>query len=194
MRVLLFLFFVVLAFSFLGCSSASKEIKAKLISERTDVFHEVRGEGRMPSQGSADLVIKAQVKTNLEGFYILESKNSPHGKPKYSFLFNIDGQSVVWEAKRQKEDASFYDGQPDWGEGMRYVLEKRIRLAPGYHRIFFALPGDDYFKEFGITLKGNELTVLELNPIYKTEGRNSRPCLLNGVKDFEIFLNGEKVW
>jgi hypothetical protein len=194
MRGLLFVFFMVLAFSFLGCSTASKEIQAKLISERTDVFQEIRGEGGVPPQGSADVVIKAQVKTNLEGFYILESKNSPHGKPKYSFLFNIDGQSVVWEANGQKEDASLYNGQPDWGKGMRYVLEKRIRLTSGHHRIFFALPGDDYFKEFGITLKGSELAVLELNPIYKMGGRNSRPSFLNGVKDFEIFLNGEKVW
>jgi hypothetical protein len=194
MRVLLSVFFVMLTFSFLGCGAASKEIQAKMISERTDVFREVQGEGGMPTQGSADVLIKAQVKTNLEGFYLLESRRSLHGKPKYPFLFNIDGQSVIWEATGQREHTSFYNGEPDGGKGMRYLLEKRIRLAPGRHSVFFALPGDDYFKEFGITLKGNELTVLELKPIYKRGGRNRRPHFLNGVRDFEIFRKGEKIW
>jgi hypothetical protein len=48
MNVLLFVFIVVSAFSFLGCSTASKEIQAKSISERTDIFHEVHRGGGIP--------------------------------------------------------------------------------------------------------------------------------------------------
>jgi len=139
-------------------------------------------------------VIRAEVKTNLEGFHIFESNKSLHGKPTYPFLFNIDGQSVVWEVKGQREDTSFYNGKPDGGKGMRYVLEKRIGLAPGRHSVFFALPEADYFKEFVITLKGNESAVLELEPIYRMGGRSLGRSFSLGVEDFEIFLNGEQVW
>lgn len=41
--------------------------------------------------GFVDLTINAQIKTHLEGWYLLECKNSLHGKPEYPFLFNIDG-------------------------------------------------------------------------------------------------------
>jgi hypothetical protein len=194
MRVLLFVFIAVSAFSFLGCSTASKEIQAKSISERTDIFHQVHGGGRISPQGAADLLIKAEVKTNLEGFHIFESNKSLHGKPKYPFLFNIDGQSVVWEVKGQREDTPFDKGKPDGGEGMRYILEKRIRLASGRHSVFFALPETDYFKEFAITLEGNKLAVLELEPIYRMGGRSLGRSFSLGVEYFEIFLNGKHVW
>jgi hypothetical protein len=194
MRVLFFVFIMVSASSFLGCSTAYKEIQAKSISERTDVFHEVHKAGGIPPQGSADLIIRAEVKTNLEGFHIFESNKSLHKKSKYPFLFNIDGQSVVWEVKGQREDTPFDKGKPDGGEGMRYILEKRIRLASGRHSVFFALPETDYFKEFAITLEGNKLAVLELEPIYRMGGRSLGRSFSLGVEYFEIFLNGKHVW
>ncbi len=62
-------------------------------SVRTDIFTEVEGTGTIPAD-YADVIIKANIKTHLEGYYILESKDL-HGKPGYPFLINIDGQAMV---------------------------------------------------------------------------------------------------
>jgi len=34
---------------------------------------------------------------------------------------------------------------PEGGEGMRYVLDKTIRLAAGPHHVVFGVPYDDYY-------------------------------------------------
>lgn len=97
-------------------------------------------------KGFADLVIKASIKTHLESYYILESKESLHGKSGYSFVINIDGQAVTWKVDGQKDTVPPYDAKgkistnPEAGEGVKYSLEKRVRLAACSHRIFFGIP------------------------------------------------------
>jgi len=184
-----------LACLFAGCSTTSDQIKTKMLSERTGIFQETQGIG-LPPKGMADLVVKAQIKTTAQGFYILESKDSPHGKPQYSLVFNIDGQVVKWEVDGKKEESSFYDKNgkmtADGGEGARYVLEKRIRLSVGPHTIFFVLPGDNYIKEFTVNLRTNEVNILELKPIYMKDSWR-RETFLKGIKDFALVLNGQRL-
>jgi len=195
MRLIVFALLGMLACLFAGCSTASEQIRTKMLSERTDIFQETEGIGP-PPKGMADLVIKTQIKTTVEGFYILESKDSPHGKPKYSFVFNIDGQVVEWKVDGKKEETSFYDKDgkmtADGGEGMKYVLEKRIRLDAGPHEILFALPGDNYFKKFAVDLKKGDVNILEFKPIYMKDNWR-RETFLKGIKDFELFLNGKRL-
>lgn len=75
-----------------GCGGVSKEIAAKYIDQRSDVGYDGSAEDKL-SRYMTDLVIKAQIKRNLAGFYILESKDSLHGKLTYPFLLNIDGST-----------------------------------------------------------------------------------------------------
>lgn len=189
MRRLATLILAVWGIAILGCSNAKEEIRAKSVSEKTDVFHEVQVEDKL-SEGFIDVVLKAQLKTHLEGEYLLESKKSLHGKPTYPFLLNIDGQTVAWEVKGQKEKNKEYEGcvkNHDCGEGMRYTLEKRIRLKEGMHRVFFALPGDNYRTEFEITLKENKHYNLEFKPIYWKQN------YLKGISRFDVFINNAQV-
>jgi len=188
-----------IALAISNAAANEKEITAKSQGDRTDVFSEVKEEG-IPPKGFADLVIKASVKTHLEGYYILESKEFLHGKPEYPFVLNIDGQGVLWKADGQRHIVPAYDDKgkantdPEAGEGMKYVLEKRIRLAAGSHKVFFGLLEENYLKEIDITLKEGEIYVLEFKPIYKYKTRPYRiPTFFKGIKDYEVFLNGNAV-
>ena len=62
-----------------GCGTAVKEMQMKSQSERTDVFVEIK-DGEPIPEGFADLMITANIKTPLAGYYLLESKKSLHGK------------------------------------------------------------------------------------------------------------------
>jgi hypothetical protein len=179
-----------------GCGATAKEIVRMGRSERIDVFTEVRTEGEAPA-GFADLVIKAALKTPLEGHYVLESKESVHGKPGFSFLVNIDGQAVLWKVDGQKEMVPLYDERgkaspdPEAGAGMKYILERKVRLAAGKHRLFFALPEEPYYIMVKITLKEAETNILEFKPRYRYKTVPTRiPTFLLGVDSYEITLNG----
>ena len=183
-----------IAFTISEVTADGKEIMSKSQSDRTDIFSEVKEEG-MPPKGFVDLIIKASIKTHLEGYYILESKESLHGKPAYPFVFNIDGQAVTWKVEGQKHIIPAYDKEgktstdPEAGEGVKYVLEKRVRLTAGSHRIFFGLPEEYYSKNFDITLKEDEVYVLEFKPTYKYKTRPYRiPAFLKGIKHYTVSL------
>jgi len=186
---------IVFGIAIAGCGATMQEIKTKSQSERMDVFSEVKDEGAIP-KGFADLVIKANIKTHLESYYILESKESLHGKHGYPFVINIDGQAVIWKVDGQREDTLMYDEKgkriPEGGKGMRYNLEKKIRLTAGSHKIFIGLPEEDYFKEIEVTLKEGSAYALEFKPVYKRDNRRIQ-SFLHGVKAYEVFLNGKPV-
>jgi len=178
----------------IGCGT-SKDIKSKSLCDKTNVFCETMGADK-PPQGSAELRIKAHIKTHLEGALHVEFTKSFHGEPEYPFLLNIDGQAVTWKVAGQKENIPEYDKKgrrnPEGGKGMRYILEKKIIVAPGPHWIFFGLPGENYSQEFAVTLKEDHLNVLEFHPIYST-GRMHGQCFENGIRSYKVFFNGVQV-
>jgi hypothetical protein len=192
----------------IGCGATAKEIRAKSLSERSDVFHEVKEEGITP-KGFVDVVIKASIKTHLERYYVLESKESLHGKPGYPFVLNIDGQSATWKVEGHEDIKPKYDEKgkavpdPETGDGIKYVLEKKIRMTAGSHRIFFGLPEDDYALEANLVLKEDGSNTLEFKPVYKSERKyysirksermKRNETFLKGIKGFEIFLNGNPI-
>ncbi len=172
---------LVLAVSFVGCTTATKkEITIKSQSERTDVFQEMTAEA-MPLPGFSDLAVKASLKTPLDK------------QTEEAFLVNIDGQSVTWNIMGRKEKAPEYDEKdqpnPERGEGMKYVLTKNLRLSPGPHKIFLALPAENVFKEVSITLKAGEAAALEFKPVYRTP-RHPMQHFTEGIIFFEVFMNG----
>ena len=188
---------ITISITLASCGATTKEIARMSQSERTDAFTEAPAEGVVPA-GFADLVMKASIKTPLEGYYVLESKKSMHGKPGYPFLVNIDGQAVLWKEDGQKETIPRYDENgktshdPDAGVGMKYNIEKKIRLADGQHKIFFGLPGELYYTEVKITLKEGDTAVLEFKPLYRYKTMPTRiPTFLRGIDSYETLLNGQ---
>ncbi len=180
-----------------GCTGAvSRQISTLSTDKRTDVFREVSKGSTVPA-GSVELAVKAEIKTHLEDYYLLESKKSPYGKPQYPFLVNIDGQHVVWEMPGIRDDTPVYDSRgqipPEGGKGMKYTLEKELTLAPGRHRFVVALPGDDYIREIDISLAEDSRNVLEFKPIYAPGGTGHHRNFLRGIKKLEAFLNGREV-
>jgi hypothetical protein len=181
-----------------GCGTAARTIAARSASERTDVFAEVSGSEAAPS-GYADVLIMANIKTHLEGYYRGESKTSAHGKEAYPFLFNIDGQSVLWKADGKKHELPEYvDGKtshdPEAGQGMKYVMNKKIRLHAGSHKLFFGLPEDDYYREVVINVKEGETQMLDFKPVYRYKTRPTRiPTYMQGISHYDFVANGNPV-
>ena len=182
-----------------GCGATVKMIAAKSQSERADVFTEVTDTGAKP-QGTVDLVVKANIKTHVEGDHNDESGKSLHGKPGYPFVLNIDGQAVVWKVDGRKDVDPEYDEQgntsrdPEAGTGVSYILERKIRLREGAHKVYFILPEDDYIVDADIVLRSGEEAVLEFKPLYWHKNVPYHiPTFLKGVKKYEIYLNGARI-
>lgn len=176
-----------------GCMATSQFMKTKSQSARTDVFSEIGGKVAIP-KGYAVLEIKASVKTHTEGFYLLEPKDSLHGKKGYPFVLNIDGQAVVWNVDGEEEIAPFYHENggrnPEGGAGIRYDIRKRIRLAGGNHRVFFGLPGEEYYREFDVVLEEGKAYSMAFEPIYRQDNvRHLRERrFINGIQELKKTL------
>jgi hypothetical protein len=183
----------------LGCGATAREIQRKSESIKTDIFTEIE-DGEPLSKGFTELTIKANIKTHLEGYYIGESKESLHGKQGYQFLINIDGQAVAWKAEGVKDSKPKHDKDgktsrdPEAGEGMKYTLDRHVRVRAGPHKVFFGLPEDNYFTEVEIVLSEGETYILEFKPLYRTKLIPTRiPTYLKGIDRYEVFLNGERI-
>jgi len=163
-----------------GCVTTSQFMKARSQGARSDVFEEVGEKDTVPGE-YALLEIRASIKTHTEGFYLLESRDSLHGKKGYPFVLNIDGQAVVWEVDGREETIPIHfekgGRNPEGGTGVRYEIRKKIRLAAGAHRVFFGLPAEDYYREFDVTLKEGRSYTLAFEPVYKKQRRDTRRFL-----------------
>jgi hypothetical protein len=192
-RMYAFLFAITVGTVLAGCMTTSQFMKAKSQSARTDVFREFGGKEAIP-KGHAVLEIKATIKTHLEGFYLLESKDSLHGKTGYPFVLNIDGQAVVWKDDGEEEIVPPYREKggrdPEGGTGVRYRIHKKIRLAAGFHRVFLGLPGEGYHREFDVALEEGKTYSLALEPIYKPGNvRHLRERqFINGIEAYKKTL------
>jgi len=163
-----------------GCATTSQFMKARSQGARSDVFEEVGEKDTVPGE-YALLEIRASVKTHVEGYYPIESKDSLHGKKGYPFVLNIDGQAVVWKVDGREETIPIHfekgGRNPEGGTGVRYEIRKKIRLAAGAHRVFFGLPAADYYREFDVTLKEGKSYTLAFEPVYKKQRRELRRFL-----------------
>ena len=176
----------------LGGCATTQQIKIKSQSERTDVFQEVRKDAP-PSEGFTDLTIRASIKTHLKGFFPIELGDTRHGERDYPFLINVDGQAAIWKVDGQRERIRTESGKeknPEKGEGMRYILEKRIRLAPGVHSVFFSLPSEGFATEMKVILDAGTPNRLEFRPVYRTL-RRFEENFINGIRRCEAYFNGK---
>ncbi|MRR17963.1 MAG: hypothetical protein EG826_16060 [Deltaproteobacteria bacterium] len=198
-RIMTIAFIGMLILTAAGCAASGKIIKQKAQSERTDIFTEI-GNHNESQQGFAVLNIKATIKTHLEGYYFLESQELMCGKRDYPILINISGQARTWRLEGEKEALPRYGGDgstsldPDAGEGVKYVLEKKLRMPVGAHKVFIGLPNEEYFKEVIIDLREGKTQALEFRPIYKYKTHPVRiPTFMRGIEKFAVYLNGESL-
>lgn len=186
--------FVILV-SMFGCAESRHIIQQKQSVGRSGVFKEYKTGDVVPPSMSI-LTISSSFKTHKDGYYILESGKSPHGKPYYNILVNIDGQPIEWVIESKPENSSLYDedgrrsSDPEAGNGVRYALVKKIVLLPGRHRVFFSLPDDGYYNEFDIFLLKGDGNLLELKPVYHSGGRTPRMrSFIHEVAFFKAYYN-----
>jgi hypothetical protein len=150
---------------------------------------------RRGQAGQVDVIVRLSMKTHRVGWFLFESSISLHGKPGYPFIVTIDGQSVVWREDGQMERTPEFKEEggrtPEGGEGRRYVLQKRFRLAPGVHRFEIDLPEESYAYALELTLEERkEPYLLELKPVYwwvRHLGRH----FTHGVVGLKPFLDGK---
>ena len=190
-RMIRYRLLAVVGLALAGCASNASRaelIKDRSESNRKDVFIEVNEKGVVP-KAYADLVIEASIKTHAEGYYLFEPRDSLHGKPDYPFLLNIDGQAVIWKIDGREETAPRYtpsgEKNPEGGTGIKYLLRKKVRLAPGSHRVSSGLPGESYISEFAITLKEERTYVLAFEPVYRWQGKKRSLLFTGGLKRYE---------
>ncbi len=180
-----------------GCALTTTEIARRSKSTRTDVFSEAPWEGPAPA-GFVDLVVKATVKIPPQPGATAEQTSS------LPFLVNIDGQAVQWAAAGHQENtprytaAGYESRDPEAGLGIRYRLEKTIRLASGTHRVIFGLPREGFLSAFKITLPERKSQVLEFLPLYRSDDQYKRgpvrlPSFARGIAGYQARLNGAGV-
>ena len=180
-----------LVFSLGGCMSARKDmIFSKANSERADVYAAVP-EGCAPQAEPACLTIRFSIKTHVKDFYLLEPTDSTHGASEYPVVVNIDGQGEIWQVKGQLENTPAYDEKgriiAEGGEGMRYTLEKHLRMKPGRHQLYLGFPEDGVSKEVPIELGRGEEVWMELKPVYNQK-RPKGECFYQGISHFDVSL------
>ncbi|MGA2959682.1 MAG: hypothetical protein ABSF48_28700 [Thermodesulfobacteriota bacterium] len=178
-----------------GCAGEGKQTKPQAIQRmRTDIFFEGKGE-QPPPAGTVDLTIKASVKIPTREHFLLESRTPPPTEGGYPFELNIGGQEIVWKVEGTLEKTPISDEKgrtPEGGEGIRYVLGKKIRLAPGAHHVVFGVPYDDYYTEVKVSLKEGEPHTLEFQPIYST-GRRGYETFHRGISRTRVLLDGVRI-
>ena len=172
-----------------GCGGTRKPIipapqSAGLFTEKRDASQ--------PAAGMVDLIVRASVKIPTPEHYLLESRPRPpiEGFP---FELNVDGQEIVWEMRGTPEDTPVYGPQgrlPEGGEGIRYLLEKTIRLPAGPHHVVFGVPYDDYYTEVKVSLEADEPHALEFRPVYAM-GRRGYRTFFHGISRTAVFLDGQ---
>jgi len=175
-----------------GCGRVVKQAGPQPIG--TEIFTEVKDQ-RPSQEGTVDLAIKASIKTPPEGYYLYGSRATSR-KDGFPFELNIDGQEVIWKIEGEEEISSRYDTNgrriPEGGRGIRYVLDKTIRLKPGPHHVTFGLPLEDFYTEVRVTLKEGELHTLEFQPFYAM-GRRGYRDFYHGIKTYNVFLDGTHI-
>lgn len=190
-KVLSLLVVIILGLTCSVYAGKKEDIADKAQSKTGNVFQEMKNGGQ-PSKGQADLVIKTSIKTYPDGHFAFESR--PLNV--YPFVLIVDGQGASWTVEGQKEATPYYDDKGkrlvEGGKGTRYVVERKIRLAPGAHKIFFGLPEEKFSTEVAISLNEGTENVIEFKPVYRNHRKSVRH-FAHGLSEYEVFLNGNRV-
>ena len=81
---------------------------------------------------------------------------------------------------------------PEGGEGVKYILEKRIRLNPGRYRVYLGLTEETFQKEIDINIIEGKTSILEFKPVYRWD-RYGGYRFYKGIRDFKVYFNEKEI-
>lgn len=180
-----------------GCAGMQQKTHSHDSKVAGDTFVEASGEA-LPA-GFGDLVIRTAIKTHPEGFYPMESASSHHGTDHYPFTVTVGAQSATWSVTGVQSDTPKYapDGStpndPEAGPGMRYALDKRLRLKPGTYDMRLDLPDDNVTSIAKVTIQDGKSVIIEFKPVYRNK---TFPVLMpsyrKGINSLEVYIDGKQ--
>ncbi|MBN1663448.1 MAG: hypothetical protein JW943_07600 [Deltaproteobacteria bacterium] len=201
-KIFTLLCITLLAVLFSGCGEMlRKEIVTQSLTARSDIFAEVNKDEPVPAEFGV-VQINASIKTRTANHYLINLGTSDVGKPAYPFVINIDGQAMEWRIDGKKENTPRFENgkeMSDGGEGIRYVLNKTIRLKKGSHRMFVGLSRDNIIQEFDLNVKEGRST-LEIIPVYKfapmidiRRPEGNEASFVYGINRLDIHYDGAQI-
>lgn len=190
---------LILALTLGACAVNKEGIIARGQSAGDGVFRELNN-GGMPPAGYADLTIRASLKAYPKDHFLIDPERPAEVVSAYPFVLNIGGQGAVWKAAGTVETAAVYDEKgkraPEGGEGIRYSIEKKVRVPAGTHTVFFGVPEEGYAAEEVVSLPGGTQNVIEFKPVYRRTHRGPSGRVsdfAHGLAKYEVYLNGAAV-
>jgi hypothetical protein len=184
---------LLITFAFFGCAHVTREQIMQRASEKASIFEEINQKESQISEGYSELLIKASIKIPQEETYLIKTRPPEYENLQYPFVFNINGQGVLWMVNRTFDEQRTYINNkrnPEGGVGLICRLQKRIRLRSGSYKIYLGLPEEEFETEVAISLVDGSSNVLEFKPIYWRSGDNRR-MFWKGISSFDIFFNGK---
>lgn len=190
---------MILALTLAACAVNKEGIIAKGQSAGPEVFSELNN-GGMPPAGYADLTVRASLKAYPKDHFLIDPERPAEVVSAYPFVLNIGGQGVVWKVEGTTETVPVYDERgkraPEGGEGIRYSIEKKVRVPAGTHTVFFGVPEEGYAAEEVVSLAGGTRNVIEFKPVYRRAHRGPSGRVsdfAHGLAKYEVYLNGTAV-
>jgi hypothetical protein len=191
------LIIIIFMASFIISGCAPNKIAIMSVEGRNDVFQNAAYNEQVPV-GFAVLTIVSTLKIRESGGFLWSKP--PHGTPEQSLLLNIDGQITRVRGDLTKEQTkSGEPWNPEAGKGIRYFFEEKLRLKPGRHRVFAALPQNEVYFDREIAIREDTDNILELAPVYgkRKVGRlpdiNAETSFYEGIRGFRGYLNGKEI-
>ena len=184
---------LLIVLAFFGCAQVTQERILQRASEKAFSFEEINEKESQISEGYSELLIKVSIKIPQEETYVFKERPPGYENLQYPFVFNINGQGVLWLVNRTFDEQKTYIKHkinPEGGAGLMCRLEKRIRLRSGFYKVYMGLPEEEVETEVTISLADGSSNVLEFKPIYwwhRTYHRTFR----NGISHFDIFFNSK---
>ncbi|HUL38638.1 MAG TPA: hypothetical protein VLW47_13225, partial [Thermodesulfobacteriota bacterium] len=161
--------------------------------EKAFSFEEINEKENQISEGYSELLIQASIKIPQEETYVIKTRPPGYGNLQYPFVFNVNGQGVLWMVNRIFDEQAMYVRHkinPEGGAGLMCRLEKRVRLKSGSYKVYMGLPEEEFETEVTISLVDGSSNVLEFKPIYLWHRIHQR-TFRNGISHFDIFFNSK---
>ena len=172
------LFLMIIVSGFIGCyKQIPREAMAPVEVEVVEL------NAPPPSPDESDILITTHIK---KASYLLSPRTA---ETPYTFTLSIDGNEFIDKLKGVEEVESNVDAEK--GEGVHYVLKKRIRLKPGIYE--FALKSEDGpLAEIKKQVIGGKIYTLRFEPVYGPRKYLRPKHFREGVVGYEFFWDKDK--
>lgn len=138
----------------------------------------------VPLDEEADIIVTTHTK---KASYLLSPRTA---ESPYTFYLMIDGKGLKEILKGVQEVES--DMNTEKGEGIHYVLKKRIRLKPGWHEIVLR-PEDKSSVKVKVEIGSGKVYSLRFEPLYGPRKFGLRKTFQQGLVDYEVYMDGNRI-